>query len=113
MLSPSLLGSTPFNNRTALVDFAGILDLYHQALCEPISRNFAVAVVKYPLGSGRGENEWLDALTKQHAAEANAMGLAGPPSFSEFDLKDPSEFASFTFLVANYLHPLRRAPGLQ
>lgn len=112
MLSPSLLGSTPFNNRTAIVDFAGILELYHQALCETISRNFAVAVVKYPLGSGRGEPEWLDALTKQHAAESNAMGLAGPPSFSEFDLKDGAEWASFTFLVANDLERLRRAAGL-
>lgn len=112
MLSPSLLGSTPFNNRTALVDLAGTIDLYHQALCETISRNFGVPVVKYPLGSGRGEPEWLDALTKQHAAEANAMSLAGPPSFSEFDLKDPAEFASFTFLLANDLERLRRVAGL-
>jgi len=90
----------------------GVLDLYHAALAETISRTTGVAVKKYPLGNGRGEPDWLDALTKQHADEAAALGLIGPPSFGDFNLKDASEFASFTFLLANDLQRLRIAAGL-
>lgn len=67
---------------------------------------------KYPLGNGRGEPQWLDALTKQHADEARALGLIAPPDFSDFNLRDPSEWASFTFLLANDLQRLRSAAGL-
>ena len=113
MLDPSLLGSTPFNNRTALVDLGGILELFHSALAETIARTTAVAVKKYPLGDPRGgSRDWLDALTKQHQSEASALGLIGPPDFTDFNLRDPSEFASFTFLLANDLQRLRIAAGL-
>jgi hypothetical protein len=112
VIDPGLIGGTPFNNRTALIDLQGIVDLYHAALAETIARKTGVAVVKYPLGSGIGSPAYLDALTKQHAAEANALGLVGPPSFSEFNLRDPSEFASFTFLLGNDLERLRIAAGL-
>src|SRR5947209_4020447 len=106
MLSTSLLASTPFNNRTALVDLAGILELYHAALAASIARTTGGAVRKYPLGNGRGDPDWLDALTKQHAAEADALGLIGPPSFGDFNLRHAGEFASFTFLLANDLQRL-------
>jgi hypothetical protein len=113
LIDPGLIGGTPFNNRTAFTDLVGTVYLYHAALAQTIARTTGVAVTLYPLGDGKiGDPFYLDALTKQHASEANALGLIGPPSFSEFDLRDPSEFASFTFLLGNDLERLRKAAGL-
>lgn len=97
---------------TAFRDLAGTLELYHRALAETIARTTGVAVRAYPLGNGLGEQDWLDALTRQHADEAAALGIAGPPSFGDFSLRDPSEWASFTFLLSNDLQRLRIAAGL-
>jgi hypothetical protein len=111
MLSPGLIGSTPFRNRTALNDLAGILELYHATLAETIARTTGVAVKKYPLGTPGGP-DWLDALTKQHASERAALGLPGPTDFSSFDLKDAAEWASFTFLLSSDLQAIRDAAGV-
>ena len=112
MIDPSLIGGTPFNNRTALVDLAGILEIYHGVLAETISRTTTVEVKRYPLGTGIGTPDWLDALTKQHASERFALGLIAPASFSDFNLKDASEFASFVFILSQDLDQIRIAAGV-
>ena len=113
MISTRLLATVPPNNRTAFSDYAGILAFYHQALAEQIQRTTGVAVRLFPLGNGRGEPTWLDALTRQHRDEAVALGIAAPPDFTEFDVSDPAEFASLTWTVAQDLERLRLAAGLQ
>jgi hypothetical protein len=113
MLAPSLLASTPFRNRTAFNDMVGILALYHAALAQTIARNTGTGVKLLPIGNANGgDAAWLDALTKQTQSETDALGIAGPGSYSEFDLRDPSEFASFTFIVAEDLERIRKAAGL-
>lgn len=112
MLDPSLFSGVPFHNRTAFADAAGTLDLYHAVLADAIARLTQTPVRKYPLGNGRGEKEWLTALTRQHADEAQALGLPGPPDFTDFSLGDPSEWASFWFIVANDLQRIRIAAGV-
>ena len=91
----------------------GSVYLYHAALAETIARTTGVSVKLLAIGDGKiGDPLYLDALTKQHASEAAALGLIGPPSFSDFQLTDPSEFASFTFSLAQDLQRLRVASGL-
>ena len=112
VIDPALFASTPFNNRTALIDLAGQLELYHRVLAETISRTTQQAVKMYPLGAGRGEPAWLDALTKQSADERRVLGLAPPPDYSVFDLRDPSEWASFCFILSGDLQAVRIAAGV-
>lgn len=112
MIAPSLIASTPFNNRTALADLAGIVTIMHQTFAETIARNTGRAVKNLPLGSGYPGREWLDALTKQSASERLALGMAPPTDFTEFDVHDPAEWASFVFLLGNDLEEIRATVGV-
>lgn len=106
------MSATPFRNPTAWKDLTGQLDLYHAVLAQTISETFGISVIKLPLGDGRADAAWLDALTRQFASECQALALDGPASYSEFDLKDPGEFASFTFQLSNDLQRVRVAAGV-
>jgi hypothetical protein len=112
MMSPTLLASVPYRNRTAFADAVSILANYHTVLADTIGRQTGRAVVLYPLGDGRGEREWLQALEQQHAAEARALGIAPPPSLSDFNLGDPTEWASFWWIMSEDLERLRLASGI-
>lgn len=112
MISTHLLATVPHRNPTAFADWAGTLAFVHQALAAAIQRQTGVAVRLVPLGNGRGEYEWLDALTHQHRDEARALGIAAPPDFTEFSVRDPAEFASLTWTVSEDLERLRLGAGL-
>lgn len=112
MIEPGLLGGTPFRNPTALADLAGTVYLVHMALAQSIAQTTGRAVRLLPLGNGRGEPEWLAALTEQHTGEAHALGIATGPDFSEYDLNDPAAFASFTWVLGQDLTRLKRAAGI-
>ncbi len=112
MLAPSLISATPFRNRTAWRDMCGVVDMYHQVLTDTISRTLRVAVLRLPLGDGDGGPAWLDALTRQHVAECQALAIDLPTPFTEYNLADAAEFASFTFQLANDLQRIRIAAGV-
>ena len=112
MISTDLLASVPFRNRTAVTDWIGQLDLIHANLAEVISRAQQVEVKKLPLGASRIDSYWLKALTEQHTAERLALGLAPASDFTDFDVNDPGEFASLTFVVASDLEQIRLAAGV-
>lgn len=112
-LDPALFASVPFKSATAFTDFAGTLALYHRALAEHIFRTFGQTYRLYNLGDGRGDADWLQAVQKQYEAAAGALGLAGPPDLSSFDLSQPEDHASFFFVVANETRVLSRAAGFK
>lgn len=84
----------------------------HAQLAPVISERTGVGVRRYPLGSGGGSPDWLEAITRQHADERSALGLIAPVDYTEFRIKDAAEWASFVFLLANDLQQIRVAAGL-
>lgn len=110
MIDPTLFASVPFRNPNALADFAGVLQLYHQALAEFLHRTRGVSYRLYPIGTPTG-SDWLLAVQRQYEAVATAIGVAGPPDFASYDLSRAEDHASFFFTLANYTRALRDAAG--
>src|SRR4029077_3334758 len=81
MLDFSLLSATPFRNRTAFKDLAGILAVSHQNIVEAIEVLTGQAQVLYPLGDGTPtDKNWLFALQQQMNAECQALVTPQPTS---------------------------------
>jgi hypothetical protein len=111
VIDTRLWSSTPFNNPTAFTDLTGQIELFHRALAKEVFGLTGRAYAVYPLGTGRGP-EWLQALQAQNSAAAAALGIAPPPDLSTFDLRDPGEFASWTFSLGQFSRTLALAAGL-
>jgi hypothetical protein len=113
MLDFSLVSATPFRNRTAFKDLAGILAVAHQNLAEAITRLSGQAVPMYPLGDGTPTDpNWRFALQQQMNGECQALIITQPTNLEDFDLSDEAEFYSFTFLLGNEMERIRIAAGL-
>lgn len=93
-------------------DWLGTLEMYHAVLADTISRALQVEVAKFPLGVSYPSKPYLETLTQQHNAERAALGLAPATDMSDFDVNDPGEWASLTFVVANDLEQIRLAAGV-
>ena len=108
-----LWASTPFHNRTALLDLLGQVKLFHSALAEHVARAFDVSYALYPIGSPSNENaQWMDAIYQQCRAVARALGLPPPPDLSTYDLEDEGDWAAWTYELSNYHRALSIASGL-
>lgn len=110
-IDPALFASVPFNAPNAFADFSGTLALYHRALADHIFQRFGVQYRLFNIGDGRGDADWLHAVQGQYEAAATAIGLAGPPDLSSFDLSEPEDHASFFFVISNETRLLRNAAG--
>lgn len=113
MIDSALISGTPFNNPTAYRDLSGTLLLTHRAIAEKISRDFSVAVRLMPLGQPNiADPSFLQALQQQHADECKGLAIAPPPDLQSYDLRDESQFASWTFAVSTDLARIRIAAGV-
>ena len=112
MIDPRLWASIPFRNYTALQDFAGTHALWHQVLAEHSVRTFSIDPWRlYPIGSPAGK-PWLEAVQAQYVAASRGLGAAPPPDLASFDLSDPVDFASWTWLLSQTAQGLREVAGL-
>ena len=112
MIDPILLASVPHRNLTAFRDLTGTLEMMHRAIAQSAFGLTGTAYRVLPLGDGRGEASWLQALQQQHEAAALALGLQAPADLSSYDLTEPEQWASFTWILAQDLRRLRDAAGL-
>lgn len=112
MIDPALLASTPFDNRTAYRDLIGQIALLHNALIPAIAALTGAAVKRMPIDANADAADLLQSIQAQHAAEAVALGIAAPPDLESFDLEDPADFASWTFVISNDLTRLKAAAGV-
>lgn len=111
MIDFSLLSATPFKNQTAFRDMMGLLTIAHQDFAETITRNTGNGVPVYPFASAK-DTDLLFALQQQLVAECRALFIAQPTDLSDFNLREESEFYSFTFLLGNEMERIRIAAGL-
>ena len=112
MISTRLLADTPFRDLTAFRDFSGTLLLYHRALLGQVFSVTGKAYVVMPIGDGRGEEEWLQAVQQTHANAARTLGITAPPDLTSFDMSKEADHAAFFFAVSSDLERLRLAAGL-
>lgn len=111
MLDARLFSSTPFDNRTAWLDFLGTHALFHRALADKVHALTGVAYRVYPLGNGGGA-EWLGAVQKTYQNAARALGIGPPPDLESYDLRQPGDFASWCFIIGQESRRLALAAGL-
>jgi hypothetical protein len=111
MIDPSLWASVPFNNPTAWEDFTGTLELWHRALSQAIFAKTGKTIGVRPIGNGGG-GEWLSAVQAQYRDAAAALGLPAPPDLQSYDLKQATDFASWTWVVSQQSRTLRVQAGL-
>lgn len=111
-IDPRLFGSTPFGNRTAFLDLAGQIDLLSKAIARGVFAQTGKTYRTYPLGSSPGGPEWLSALQKQYEGAAQALGLPPPADLQSYDLKQPADFASWTFILGQETRALQIAAGV-
>lgn len=111
MIDTRLWSSTPFKNPTAWADLTGSLELFHHALAQNVFALHHTTYAVQPLGSGRGAG-WLEALQKQNADAAAALGIPPPPDLESYDLDQPGDFASFTFTLGQFSRELAVQAGL-
>lgn len=89
----------------------GTLDLMWKGLAPAITRQTGNVFRTYPLGNGGGP-EWLDAVQKQYAAASTALGLPPPPDLQSYDLKQPADWASWTFILGQTTRSIQIAAGV-
>lgn len=112
MLNPTLLASTPFKSRTAYEDFIGQCILLYNAIIPATILKTGKVPKRIPIDASQPPWDLLQGIQSQHTSLALALGLAAPPDLQSFDLKDASQFASWTFLVGNDLARLKLAAGV-
>jgi hypothetical protein len=111
-IDPRVFGSTPFGNKTALLDLAGTLDLFMKAVARGTFIQTGLTFRTYPLGTPGGP-EWLDAVQKTFNGASAALGLPPPPDLQSYSLDQPADFASWVFILGQTSQSLRIAAGLQ
>lgn len=110
-VDPSLWSNVPYRNPTAWRDFVGTHYLWHRSLSEHVARTLGVSYRVPPIGDGGGA-VWLQAVQQTYVNASQALGLAPPADLSSYDLREPDQFASWTFLVSQSARRLRVAGGL-
>lgn len=112
MLDPILIASVPHRNLTAFRDLSGTIESMHRAIAQAAFGLTGTAYRILPLGDGRGDASWLQALQAQHEAAAQALSLTPPADLSSYDLREADQWASFTWVLSQDLIRLRDAAGV-
>jgi len=111
VVDPHHWSHLPFGDKTAFTDFLGTHALFHAALDVAIRRLGGVPYNYPPIGDGGG-SDWLLALQQAHDGAAASLFVPEPPDLTSYDLSDPDEFASWTYILALDDIRLRQAAGL-
>lgn len=110
-IDPTLWASTPYQQSTALVDFAGMLELWFRALADHVFLDFGSTFRVFPLGEP-GQAEWLQAIQAQFTEAALAIGIPPPVDLASYDLRAEDDHLSFFFVLSQEARALRAASGL-
>lgn len=111
MLDPSLFASTPYNDRTALLDYFGLESRFHRELVRRTHELRGAVYPTYALGDGGGR-AWMEAHQKEMEWAARLFEIPPPVDLSSYDLSDPVDHATFFFLSAQEHLRLMRAAQL-
>ena len=116
-----------FGDENSLRDFLGQLELFHQGLSSTLRAGLGLpAYALPPLGDGGRAAEWLvgpgpdvaptaawlDALQVTLVGEARALDIAEPVDLRSYDLADPDQFASWSYLMGQEHVRIREAAGV-
>src|SRR5262249_7925819 len=101
----------PYKNQDAFSDFMGQHDLWWRALTQQIFLLTGTTIRTYPLGTGGG-SDWLARLQQQYENASTALGIAQPPDLETYDLSQPGDFASWTWILSQQARQLAVASGL-
>lgn len=111
-VDPKLFGSTPFRNKTAWRDLKGTLYLWHVNLADTIAAGGFGGYPVYYIGSPAKDQAEQEIIERMHAGAAAALGIAPPPTLAGYDLDDPADFASWTWLLSLDCDRLRAEAGM-
>jgi hypothetical protein len=112
MIDPRLFASTPHRSRTGFEDLIGQVVLMHAALVPSIFAATGIVPRRFPIDAGAALPDLLQAIQAQHVSECQALGISPPPDLQSFDLQNPTDFASWTFLLGNDLTRIKAAAGV-
>ena len=88
-----------FGDEGAWLDFLGAHELQHRAFAFSIRAAGGLSYPLLPLGDGGGA-EWHEAHQLVHQGETTSLGIAEPPDFRGYELSDPDQFSTYTYLHA-------------
>ena len=71
-----------------------------------------LAPKRYPVDAGAKLPDLLQSIQAQHTSFAQTLSIAAPPDLQSFDLRDPTDFASWTFLLSGDLARIKAAAGV-
>lgn len=110
------MGRLTHGDETAWIDFTGAHALQHSIFDVAIRRAGGAPYPVFPLGTtGRatwlmGEepeeypwlpsDDWMNAHQMMHQGMSDSLLIAGPSDFTAYDLTDPDEFQSWTWVHA-------------
>src|SRR2546425_370151 len=100
-----------FGDATAWIDFLGQHGLWHRALDVTVRSAGGAPYASLPLGDGGGD-AWHLAHQQAHDGAARALGIAAAPDLQSYDLQDPDQFSTWTFLHSLEHVRVRRAAGI-
>mgnify|MGYP003579113763 CR=1 FL=1 len=112
MIDPGLLAGTPFRSRTAYEDMLGTIAVIHAGLTDAVTTLTGIPVVRYSIDPGEPMDDVLDQVQAQNLALSRALGIDDSPDLEEFDLRDESQWVSWTLLVAQDLTRIKIAAGV-
>ena len=112
MLDPRILAGTPHRSKSSFEDLLGQVVLMHSAFITQIIAATGNTPARYPMDAGQKTEDLLQAIQAQHVSEARALGISAPPDLQSFDLKDATQFASWTLLLGNDLYRIKQAVGI-
>lgn len=111
ILDPRTWEVLPFGDETSFIDFLGHHELQHREFASVIRAAGKASYPLLPLGDGGG-TEWHQAHQLVHEGETTSLGIASPTDFTAYDLDDPNDFATWTFLHAQQHVTIRTQLGI-
>jgi hypothetical protein len=84
----------------------------HSVLIEATIRTTGNVPTRYSFEAAEPQSDLLQVIEAQHRSLAKALGLGAPQNLQSYDLTDPTDFASWTYILAADLTRLRNAAGV-
>lgn len=112
MIDPGLLAGTPYRSKTAYEDMIGTIAVVFNGLVEQTTLLTGTSVALYTFDSNEETDDILEQIQNQARAISRGLGIADPPDLQSFNLREESDWVSWTFLMAGELKRLKDAAGV-
>jgi hypothetical protein len=90
----------------------GTVKVIHDGLIDATNNLTGTSVARYNFDSGEPPDDVLEQIQNQHRALSRALGVEDPPDLQEFDLRQETDWVSWTFIMAQDLTRLKNAAGV-